>query len=126
MPTTVRVIHARDLIAASLEGRLDLNAARRIVAEIISTADPRFDYEVMLDTRKSEVVMSITDLWYLASHLSDLRKGFSKKTAVLCPEEKFDRAGFFATCAKNRGVRVQAFTSFEDAFNWLMDLAPAS
>jgi hypothetical protein len=64
--------------------------------------------------------MSIADLWYLAAELSNLGKAFMQKTAVLCPIEKFDQAGFFALCAKNKGYPVNAFTSFEDAIEWLI------
>jgi hypothetical protein len=39
---------------------------------------------------------------------------------VLCPLEKFDNARFFALCAENRGVNVHAFTSYEDAMEWLI------
>lgn len=64
--------------------------------------------------------MSVIDLWYLAAELSNLHKAFSRKTAVLCPLEQFDHAGFFALCAQNRGLQVRAFTSFEDAIEWLI------
>ena len=64
--------------------------------------------------------MSVTDLWYLAAELDNLRMAFSKKTAVVCPRERFDFAAFFALCAKNRGFRVKAFLSCGDAFEWLI------
>ena len=88
--------------------------------EIASASAPSVDYEIILDTRKAQSEMSITDLWYLAAELSNLRKAFSRKTAVLCPLERFDHAGFFALCAQNRGFHVSAFTSFEDAIEWLI------
>jgi hypothetical protein len=66
--------------------------------------------------------LSITDLWYLAAELSKLRQAFSRKTAVLCPPERFDFAGFFALAAQNRGFRVGAFTSFEEAMTWLCEV----
>ncbi len=73
-----------------------------------------------MDTRKAQVEKSVSDLWYLAAELNNLRKAFSRRTAVLCPLEGFDHAGFFALCAQNRGLRVMAFTSFEDAIEWLI------
>jgi len=68
--------------------------------------------------------MSVTDLWYLAAELSTLGKAFLRKTAVLCPVERFDYADFFALCADNLGMRVQAFNSFEDAIDWLIGIEP--
>jgi hypothetical protein len=87
--------------------------------EIATASAPLVDYEIILDTRKAQVEMSVGALWQLAAELSNLRKVFSRKTAVLCPLERFDDAGFFALCAQNRGLQVMAFTSFEDAIEWL-------
>jgi hypothetical protein len=64
--------------------------------------------------------MSVFDLWYLSAELSNLRKPFSGKTAILCPAERFDQAAFFALCAQNRDFKVRAFTSFEGAVEWLI------
>jgi hypothetical protein len=35
--------------------------------------------------------------------------------------EKFDRARFFALCAENKGFNVEAFTSYEEAMDWLLE-----
>ena len=119
MPTDIRIIRARDFIRATAEGELDFQAAQKTLIEIASAAARLVDYEILLDTRKAKVRMSAGDLWFLAAELSKLREAFSRKTAVLCPLEHFDQAGFFALCAKNRGVRISAFTSFEAAIEWL-------
>ena len=127
MPTNIRIIRAHDFLRATPEGRLDLEKSKRLVVEIAAAAVPLTDYEILLDTRKAEVEMSAadlwflaTDVWYLAAELVNARGHFPKKTAVLCPVERFDRASFFALCAQNTGIKVQAFTSFEDAIEWLI------
>jgi hypothetical protein len=123
MPTNIRIIHARDFIVASPEGKLDLAKTKELLANVASSEAPGIKYDIILDTRKADPELSATDLWQLASELGDyregLRKGFSGKTAVICPHERRDNAAFFALCAQNRGLRVEAFISFEDAFNWL-------
>ena len=124
MPTNIAIIHAHDFIKASLEGQLDFEKSKEGLMEIVSASASLTEHEVLLDTRKTHSVLSVTHLWYLAVELSDLRKAFSGKTAVLCPLERFDKAEFFALCAKNRGFRVSAFTSFEDAIEWLMEMGP--
>ncbi|SPF47677.1 hypothetical protein SBDP1_680018 [Syntrophobacter sp. SbD1] len=121
MPTDIRIIHAHDFIKATPEGLLDLEEAKNILTEIALESARLANCEVLLDTRKAQAEMSITDLWYLATELSNLRKDYSCwKTAVLCPLERFDHAGFFALCAQNIGLQVRAFTSFEDAIEWLV------
>ena len=121
MPTNVRIIHAHDFIKATPEGHFDFKKSKQVLMEIASISASCDDCEIILDTRKAQTEMSITDLWYLATELSNLRKAFlRKKTAVLCPLERFDYAGFFALCAQNFGFQVRAFTSFEDAIEWLI------
>jgi hypothetical protein len=120
MSIDIRIIHAHDFIKATPEGQLDLEKSEKLLMEIASAAAPLIEYEIILDTRKAQVEMSITDLWYLAAALSNLRKTFlRKKTAVLCPLERFGHAEFFALSAQNRGFQVMPFTSFEDAIEWL-------
>ena len=124
MPANIRIIHAHDFIKASPEGKLDLKESKKLLMEVASAAAPLIDYDIVLDTRKMQSELSITDLWYLAAEISDnFRKAFSRslKTAVLCPTERFDNAGFFALCAQNRGLQVSAFTSFADAYEWLIE-----
>lgn len=119
MSTNIRIIHAHDFIKATPEGQFDLEKSKKLLMEIATASAPLVDYEIILDTRKTQVEMSVGALWQLAAELSNLRKVFSRKTAVLCPLERFDDAGFFALCAQNRGLQVMAFTSFEDAIEWL-------
>jgi hypothetical protein len=120
MATNVTIIHAQDFIRATPDGQIDLEKAKKGLIDIAAAAAPLGDHRILVDTRHAQVAMSITDLWYLASELSNASKTFSRKTAVLCPLEGFDKAGFFALCAQNRGFPVKAFASFEDAIEWLI------
>jgi hypothetical protein len=119
MSANIKIIHAHDFIKAAPEGQLDLENCKIALTEIAAISAATVDYEIILDTRKAQVRLSIADLWHLAAELSKLGKPFSRKTAVVCPLEGFDNAGFLALCAQNRGVQVKAFTSFDDAIEWL-------
>ena len=124
MPTNIRVIHAHSFIRATPEGTLDFEKTREIVLEIASTSLNMDDYDVILDSRKAQSILSVKELWHLATSLgSTFRQDFSlpQKTAVICPIERFNHAEFFALCAQNRGFNVGAFTSFEDAYEWLIE-----
>ena len=119
MSANIRIIHAQEFIKANPEGQLNLDESTKMLIEIASVSAPLTDYGIILDTRKMQSRMSEADLWFLASELNNyFSKAFSwaQKTAVLCPLEEFDNAKFFALCAKNRGFRVKAFTSFEEAY----------
>ncbi len=120
MPTNIRIIHAHDFIKATPEGTLDLENSKKLLVEFAADSSTSGDHEILLDTRKAQSALSATDLWYLAAELISFRKALSRKTAVLCPLDRFDHAAFFALCAQNKGFRVHAFTSFEEAMEWLM------
>lgn len=123
MPATIRIIHAHEFIKATPEGRLDLEESKKLLIEIALASAPLPAYDILLDTRQAQSEMSVTDLWYLAAELNDnFRKASSRtvKTAVLCPLERFDHAEFLALCAQNLGFQVRAFTSFEEAYEWLV------
>jgi hypothetical protein len=118
--TTIKIFHARDFIRASAEGKFDFDASMKAFREIASTAAGLADCEILFDTRLAQSEMSVADLWYLASELYKLGYRSNGKTALLCPLERFDSVGFFALCAKNRGFKISAFASFEDAIEWLI------
>jgi hypothetical protein len=69
-------------------------------------------------------MLTAGELWYLSEQLAKYRRAFSRRTAVLCPVEKFDHTRFFALCAENQGCNVRAFDSYEDAMEWLIGDAP--
>lgn len=123
MPANIRIIHAHEFIKATPEGKLDLEASRQLLVELASVAVPLPDYDILLDTRQAQSELSVVDLWHLAAELNHhfcqaVRRPI--KTAVLCPPVRFNSAEFLALCAQNRGFQVNAFTSFELAYEWLM------
>jgi hypothetical protein len=120
MPTNVKVIHATDFIRARPEGPARLEDAEQLLKDIVTAGAGLGEFEVLIDTRRLVGSLSATDLWSLAEKLAKFRSSFARRTAILCPLEKFDRSRFFALCAENRGFNIQAFTSYEEAMEWLI------
>ena len=120
MPTNIKVIHAGDFIRARPEGEANLEEAEQLLKEIVAAGAALGEYEVLVDIRRTTGRLSATDLWTLAEKLARFRQDFAHRTAILCPLEKFDHSRFFALCAENRGFNVQAFTSYEEAMEWLI------
>jgi DNA-binding transcriptional LysR family regulator len=121
MPANVKVIHGRDFIRASPQGEVYLEKAEQLLKRIAESGAGLEDFEVLVDTRRVSGALSATDLWRLADKLVHYRHTFAHRTAILCPEEKFDNTTFFALCAENRGFNIRAFTSYEEAMEWLLD-----
>jgi len=120
VPTNVKVIHASDFIRARPEGPAYLEDAETLLMDIVRAGAGLEDFEVLVDTRRVTGALSATDLWSLAEKLASVRHKFAKKTAILCPLENFDRSRFFALCAENRGFNIRAFTSYEEAMEWMI------
>ncbi len=76
MSSYLRIIHAHDFITATPDGQLDLEKSKEVLLEIVSASVSMGDYEIILDTRKAQIEMSTSDLWYLAIELSKFRKAF--------------------------------------------------
>jgi len=120
MPAHIKIIHAHEFIKATPEGELDINESKKLLLDIALTAGTLVDFEIILDTRKAHSILTITELWYLAKELCKFYKLRNHKIAVVCPQERFDYAGFFAICSKNNGFQINAFTFLENALEWLM------
>jgi hypothetical protein len=120
MPATVRVIHWGDFIRARPDGNADIEQAEQLLKDIAQAGSGLQDFDILVDTRKVSGRLSVADLWSLAEKLVKFRQTFSRRTAILCPEERFDHVRFFALCAENRGFNVQAFASYEAAMEWLL------
>ena len=119
MARKIRIINARDFISAKHEGVLNLEQSEQLLREVVGISEPLEEFDILVDTRDAASTLSATDLWYLADRLVHYPKTFAGKTAILCPTERFDHARFFALCAGNKGLDLQAFTSYEEAMTWL-------
>ena len=113
-------MHSSDFVKAIAEGAMDREETKKALRAIAMAAEPLDDYKIVLDVRNADSTMSAIDIWYIAEGLSDTGAAFRHKTALLCRAERFDDAGFFALCAENRGYQIRAFTSFEEAIEWLL------
>lgn len=120
MPANVRVIHSRDFIRARADGNAELETAEQLLRDIAHAGAGIEELDVLIDTRHVSGGLSATDLWTLAERLARYRRTFARRTAILSPIERFDQARFFALCAENHGFNIRAFTSYEEAMEWLL------
>ena len=120
MAPPVKVIHARDFIRAGADGSFHIEDSLRMLAEIAAAAADLKEHDVVVDVRQAQSQLSVSDLWTLAQKLAEYRHTQLRKTAVLCPMERFDKVRFFAMCAENQGFRIRAFTDYESAMEWVI------
>ena len=126
MPYHVTIIHAHEFIQATAEGMLDYEGTRRQLLQLASIAGSYPDSGVLIDTRKAHSTLSVTNLWYLVAEFRQQLSAMGRKIAVLCPGDRFDQVKFLELCSQNRGLNVLAFTSFEEAVDWLFATSEVS
>jgi hypothetical protein len=120
MPVNVKVIHTREFIQTTAMGALDFAASKQALLDIASLIRQPGEYEVLVDTREAEATLSISDLFQLGKALADHPSLRRSKIGLLTPMSEADNARFLENVAQNRGVRIRAFTSFEQAMTWLI------
>jgi hypothetical protein len=121
MDTKHHLIHATDFIRTTTKGDLDLEATRQMLLTVASLVTPPGSHDIFLDCRETTSKMSLSDITKLVDTMLDHRRLFGHKLAILTPEgEKFDTMQFMENYAVNRGLKVAAFTDYEQAINWLM------
>jgi hypothetical protein len=120
MKIRYKIINAKDFIRAKPTGEIDLEESKKLLGQVAAMASPPADYEILLDVRESYGNLSYVDIWDLVSELGRHRSAFRNKIALLVRDDvQFDKASFMEYCARNRGFKVAAFTSFEETINWL-------
>jgi hypothetical protein len=116
----LHVIHAKEFVQMTPEGKYDFESTRDMLIEAVSASAKNPDHEILLDLRGARADLSMVDVYYLAAELDRRGTVFRERIALLLTsEQKWDQAKFFELCAINRGLDVGAFNSYEEAINWL-------
>jgi len=122
MPVNVKVINAKEFIRTTVSGVLDFAESKRGILDIASQIRQPGEYEVLIDIRGAETILSIADLYELAVALAGQPSLIDSKIGLLGPMtmSDVDKACFFETVAQNHGARIRVFTNFEEALTWLI------
>ena len=120
MPVNVKIIHTKDFIKTTATGVLDFEASKQSILDIASQITQPGEYDVLMDNRAAEATLSTTDLYELGQSLAEHPALHQSKMGILVPERAMEQAAFFENVAANRGVRIKAFTNFEEAITWLV------
>lgn len=126
MPVNVKMINAKEFVKTTATGVLDFAASRQAILDIASQIKQPGEYEVLMDTRGADVMLSITNLYELGKTLAEHPSLRQSKICLLCPLGDVDKAHFLELVAQNRGSRIMAVTDFEQAITWLIMQEKAS
>jgi hypothetical protein len=120
MPVNIKVIHTKDFIKTTATGVIDFAASRQALLDIASQVEQPGEYEILVDTREAEIVLSVVDIIELGNALAAHPSLRRSKIAILTSMSDVKQANFLETAIVNRAVRAKAFTGFEEAITWLV------
>ena len=120
MPVNIKVIHPKDFIQTTATGVLDFALSKQTLLDIASQIEQPGGYEILVDIREAESVLSLVDIFNLGQALAAEPSLRRSKIALLTSIRDPRQADFFETITANRGVRARTFTDFEEAITWLV------
>ena len=119
MATKIKIIRSVDYLSVRDDGTIEFDESKTKLSEIVEPKRPPADYEVLLDFRRTQWVLSTYEIYSLVQVLVEKPDSFRDKIALLLlPGVNFDKAYFQELCSKNEKVIVQTFTNYEDAIQW--------
>ena len=119
MATKIKIIRSVDYLSVRDDGTIEFEESKTRLSEIVEAKRPPADYEVLLDFRRTQWVLSTYEIYSLVQVLVEKPDSFRDKIALLLlPGVNFDKAYFQELCSKNKTVIVQTFTNYEDAIQW--------
>jgi hypothetical protein len=120
MPVNIKVIYMKDFVKTTVTGVLDFAVSKQALLDIASEIEQPGEYEILVDTRNAEVVLSLVDIFELGEALAAHPSLRRSKIACLTSIRDMKEAEFLETTTANRGLRVRMFTDFEEAITWLV------
>ena len=120
MPVNIKVIHTKDFVRTTVTGVLDFAVSKQALLDIASQIGQPGEYEILVDTREAEPVLSIVDVFQLGVALAAHPSLGRSKIAILTSMSDAEQARFLETVTTNRGIRVRSFTDFEKSITWLV------
>ena len=125
MPIDLQIIRASEFIRLDPQQHLDFEASKLALRALAQACRKRGLNRALLDLRTLPVPdkprFTTKEIAALVSAFRDA--GFSRRQrlAILYRHDVYGGVRNFAFFSRMRGLDVQAFTDFEEAFNWLSE-----
>ena len=119
MATKIKIIRSIDYLDVSDDGVINFGNSRKILAEIASTENTPPDYDILLDFRRTQWILSTDEIYYFVEVFLDDPDTFQDKVGLLLlPGVNFNSEHFKELCAQKPGMAIRTFTNYEDAIQW--------
>jgi len=119
MATLLKIIRSVDYLDISDDGVINFDESRKNLSAIANMENTPVGYEILLDFRRTQWILSTDDIFFLVKVFLDDPDTFRDKIALLLlPGVGFEKEYFKELCASHKGISIQTFTNYEDAIQW--------
>jgi len=129
MSTDIRVYKVEDFIRFNESGDIDFDRSMQLIHKIGEMAALHPGHNILLDLRKTTLVGEANIGMILKLSLEIVRYGSSLRgwIANVVPDDpkRLLIAKQFEMTMQLRGFKLQVFTNFEDAIDWLSEITEA-
>jgi hypothetical protein len=127
MSSKIKIYKVNDFIRHSETGDIDFDRSMQIIHELAAAALFHKDHNILIDMRETRLV-GVNDMGTilgLAFEMARYRSVFKGRIANVVPddEKRLAIAKQFRASLDVQGLCYEVFTNFEDAINWLSDVA---
>jgi hypothetical protein len=128
MPVELQVIRVNEFIRFDAHAHLDFAASKRALQDLANACNKRGIDSALLDLRSLPVppkpLFTPTELAALVRTFSEAGFSRQQRLAILYHLDVYGGIRNFAFISRLRRLRVQAFTDFEAALQWLSEDQP--
>lgn len=122
MDIKIKIIRSIDYLSVTDDGSVEFEESKKRLHEIAGVKRPPADFDILLDFRRTQWVLSTEEIFSLANVLINDPESHRDKIALLVlPGVNFSKADFEELCSGTKGVEVHTFTNYEDAIHWFYD-----
>ncbi len=119
MAIKIKIIRSVDYLSVTDEGTINFAESKTKLAALAEPKRPPADYEILLDFRRTQWILSTEEIYAFALSLIQAPDSFRDKLALLVlPGVNFDRSHFQELSAEIKGTELRTFSNYEDAIHW--------
>ena len=119
MDIKIKIIRSIDYLTVTDDGIVEFEESKNRLHEIAGVKSPPADFDILLDFRRTQWVLSTEEIFSLSSVLIDDPDSHRDKIALLVlPGVNFEKAHFTELCSTRKQIDVKVFTNYEDAIHW--------
>jgi len=130
MSITVEYLPQENIVHAQCTGVLDMSAFKDLILEVVRQGKPVDCHFVVTDFSKSEMKVSIADLYTVPNLIASKMKEEGGnvhiiKRAIVVSKEQIREWQFYEDTSHNRAHQTQVFLDVESAIQWLKEMQKA-